>query len=134
VNHNRFGEHPDLHGDMRVMAEFRAAITCKHGHTIAPSCGQGCRRPTWLDSLVRTEPGQPPRTVGDVVRDFIESSKIDSVEVVERYIEGEVRRERRKRYTKVAMIAGVAVASGLLLYEGGKLVLRLWTERKAPEK
>lgn len=130
--HNPLGEPPGHRDHMKVMAEFRAAITCKHGHTIAPTCGQGCRRPSWVDSLVRTDPGHPPRTVGDVVRDFIEGGKIDSIEVVERYIEGEVRKEQRHRYRKAATIAGLAVASGILLYEGGRLILRLWTERNAP--
>ncbi len=47
------GDQPDLGGDMRVMVEFQAAITCKHGHAIAPTCAWGCRRSNWLDAVVR---------------------------------------------------------------------------------
>lgn len=122
-------DHPTASaGEERIIREFRAAITCKHGHAIAPACAQDCRRPNWLDCLVRSD-GTEQRTVGDVVRKFIASGKIPSVEVIERYLRGETAKERRKSYRKYALIAGLSVASGTLLYEGGKLLLRLWVER-----
>jgi hypothetical protein len=126
------GDQPDLGGDMRVMVEFQAAITCKHGHTIAPTCARGCRRATWLDAVVRPRnETEPPRTVRDVVEEFIAAKKISGVEVVERFVKGEVRRERRKRYTKVAALSGISVTAALLVYKGGKLFYRLWAERRA---
>lgn len=112
----------------QIIREFRAAITCKHGHATAPTCAQGCRQPNWLDCLVRSD-GAERRTVGDIVREFIASGKIGSVEVVERCVQGEAAKEQRQRYRKYALIAGLSVASGALLYEGGKLLLRLWAER-----
>lgn len=133
VDERTLGEHPDLDETAKTLIAFRAAITCKHG-IIAPTCGQGCRRPNWLDCLVRRkselDPEEKQRTVGDVVEEFISAGRIPSIEVVQRYVEGEQRKERRRRYRKFAMFAGVTVASGVLLYEGGKLILRLWSDRK----
>ena len=126
------GDQPDLGGDMRVMVEFQAAITCKHGSTIAPTCARGCKRATWLEAVVRQRTEhEPPRTVRDVVEEFIAAKKISGIEVVERFITGEVRRERRKRYTKVAALSGVSVTAALLVYKGGKLFYRLWSEHRA---
>ncbi len=126
------GDQPDLGGDMRVMVEFQAAITCKHGHTIAPTCARGCRRATWLDAVVRPRnETEPPRTVRDVVEAFIGAKKISGVEVVERFITGEVLRDRRKRYTKVAALSGISVTAALLVYKGGKLFYRLWADHRA---
>lgn len=126
------GDQPDLGGDMRVMVEFQAAITCKHGHTIAPTCARGCRRATWLDAVVRQQnETEPPRTVRDVVEEFIAAKKISGIEVVERFIRGAVRRERRKRYTKVAAVSGISVTAALLVYQGGKLFYRLWSEHRS---
>ncbi len=130
------GDQPDLGGDMRVMVEFQAAITCKHGHTIAPICARGCKRSNWLDAVVvKKNENDPQRTVRDVVEEFIAAKKISGIEVVERFIKGEVRRERRKRYTKVAAVSGISVTAALLVYKGGKLFYRLWSEhRSEPEK
>lgn len=126
------GDQPDLGGDMRVMVEFQAAITCKHGATIAPTCARGCKRATWLDALVRPRnETEPPRTVRDVVEAFIAAKKISGVEVVERFVTGEVRRDRRKRYTKVAALSGISVTAALLVYRGGKLFYRLWADHRA---
>ncbi len=126
------GDQPDLGGDMRVMVEFQAAITCKHGSTIAPTCARGCKRATWLEAVVRPRnETEPPRTVRDVVEAFIAAKKISGIEVVERFVTGAVRRERRKRYTKVAALSGISVTAALLVYQGGKLFYRLWAEHRA---
>ena len=127
------GDQPDLGGDMRVIAQFRAAITCKHGHTIAPTCAQGCKRTSWLDAVVRKDennPNEGERTVRDVVEEFVAAKKISGVEVIERFVTGEVRRERRRRYTKVAAVSGISVTTALLVYQGGKLFYRLWSESR----
>ena len=117
---------------MRVMVEFQAAITCRHGHTIAPICARGCRRSNWLDAVVRKiGENDPERTVRDVVEEFVAAKKISGIEVVERFIKGEVKRERRKRYTKVAAVSGISVTAALLVYKSGKLFYRLWSEHRA---
>lgn len=121
------GAPPESGEAKRILMEFEAAITCRHGHTIAPLCWR-CSRPNWLDCPVRTEPGEPPETVGDVVRRFLEEGKIASVEVARRHVEG---KRRARRYRRFAAIAGLSVATGILLYQGGKLVLHLWTEGKS---
>ncbi len=128
------GDQPDLGGDMRVMVEFQAAITCKHGHTIAPTCALGCKRSNWLDAVVvKKNENDPQRAVRDVVEEFIAAKKISGIEVVERFIKGEVQRERRKRYTKAAAVSGISVTAALLVYKGGKLFYRLWSEHR-PER
>lgn len=117
----------------RIAAEFNAAITCRHGHTIAPACGQGCRRANWLDSVVRRkndgDQSEPVRTVRDVIQEFLESGKIGSIEVVERMMKDKVVKERLKQYTKLAALAGMTATAGLLIFEGGKYIYRIWTER-----
>ncbi|MBI2055349.1 MAG: hypothetical protein HYT42_00430 [Candidatus Sungbacteria bacterium] len=137
------GENPTLGGDMRTMVEFDAAITCIHGHTIAPTCAL-CHRPNWLDCPVRSSEPGVRRTVGDVVREFLEAKKIDSVRVVRRHVRTKQRQARAaargktktpksakgRSYKKWAVIAGLTAVSGVLLYETGKLVLKLFTERR----
>jgi hypothetical protein len=66
-----------------------------------------------------------------VVEEFIAAKKISGIEVVERFIKGEVRRERRKRYRKVAAVSGISVTAALLVYKGGKLFYRLPSEHRA---
>lgn len=121
----------------RVLRRFEADITCLHG-MLAPNC-QDCRRPNWFDSIVRTEADGPPRTVGDVVREYVDVRRvIPSVQVIERYFEGKVERQRRTMYTTYAALAGLAVIGGFLVFEGGKVALQLWkkmgAEGQQPEK
>lgn len=133
------GDNPTLGGDMQTMVEFDAAIICIHGRAIAPSCAI-CHRSNWLDCPVRPDQSGAPRTVGDVVREFLAAKKIPSVKVVRQYVREKQRQARaaaRRRakpakldskgrnYKKWSIIAGLVVASGILLYEGGKLVLKL---------
>lgn len=131
------GENPTLGGDMLTMVELHAAIICLHGHTIAPTCALGCRRKNWMDCPVRPKNPGEKRTVLDVVKEFIDAGKIASVEVVERYILGEQKRERRRRLKKrsaiAAAIAGIAVTSLVLLFKRGELVLLLRGEKKPKE-
>ena len=138
------GENPTLGGDMLVMVEFDAGITCTHGHTIAPHCDL-CHRPNWLDCPVRSDHPGVERTVRDVVREFLKAKKILSVQVVRRHIRDRERLARntaRKKtnpakpepkgrtYKKWGIIAGLTVVSGILLYETGRLVLKLFTEKR----
>lgn len=136
------GENPALGGEMHTMVEFDAAITCIHGHTVAPHCAL-CRRPNWLDCPVRSDEPGARRTVRDVVREFLEAKKIPSVRVVRRHIrekrlqaraaarkETKAPEPRGRTYRKWSIIAGLTVVSGILLFEGGKLVLKLLAEKK----
>lgn len=139
------GENPALGGDMLIQVQFDAETTCMHG--ILAYCCAICHRTNWFECPVRPDPddeSSQPRTVGDVVRKYLESKKISSVKVVRRYVRRKQRQARAaarrqvkppkaapkgQTYRKWSVIAGLAVVSGILLYEGGKLVLKLWVNK-----
>lgn len=108
----------------RVKTEFLAAITCIHG-LLATDCAY-CRRPNWLESVIATAPGKPPWTIADVVAEFV-PHRIPSIEMVERYLDekGEPTRTEQRTMRKLVIAAGATIVGGVILYEGGKLVLRL---------
>lgn len=121
----------------RVGPEFEAAITCKHG-IFANYCDYGCCRPDWRGCIVRVEPDGTYRTIGMVADEFIAAGKIGSIEVVERYFarsaNGIERRVRRTNYRKLALIAGVTIIGGKVVFEGGKWLIRVWAERQKNER
>ena len=131
------GENPALGGEMLTMVEFNAAVICIHGYTIAPP-SDSCYRPNWLDCLVRPHKLGECRAVRRVVDEFSKAKKIPSFLVIRRHIKEKQRqiqavtgkkteapKPKDRTYKKWSIIAGLAVVSGILLFEGGKLVLKL---------
>lgn len=108
------GEAPDLKGKMQLlMVGFEAAIKCQHGNK-ALWCVL-CRGKDWLE--VVTADG---RTISQVVEEFM-GRGIDWIEIEEYF----GKEKKRRRIKKIAEVAGLGIISTLLLYQGGKLILRL---------
>ncbi|MBI2459216.1 MAG: hypothetical protein HYV53_01535 [Parcubacteria group bacterium] len=138
------GEYPALNQAERAIIWFSSAILCKH-NVPAHLCSQrSCFREDWLDCLVREKnpnsQSETPRAVRDVINEFVREGVIVRVEVIEKYFKEERKKMMKgganriaaalSRYKKSAAIAGLTIIGGALLYEGGKLILRMWAERR----
>lgn len=107
----------------QLMKEFDLAITCKHGNK-APWCGI-CQGKDWLAAITASG-----KTVEEVVEEFVSRGIIERIEL-EEYL---MAKKRRRKIKEVAAVAGLVVVGGFLLYEGGKIILRLISQEKKSQK
>lgn len=107
----------------KVFNEFDALARCRHGFK-AYDCGL-CKKENWQDAS-----GESGQTIGQIIDSLVEQKKIDRLEL-EQYVG---KKMKRKRIKKVAVATGAAIAGGLLLYEGGKLIYRLSGRLKEKKK
>jgi len=104
----------------RVFDEFESLLViCKHGLK-AYYCGQ-CKGKNWPDS--KTQSG---RTIAQVIEDLAEQGKIDKIEFNQRI----GKKIKKRRLEKIALATGATIAGGLLIYESGKLIFRLFAHNE----
>lgn len=102
----------------KVISEFDALTKCKHG-LAATSCWL-CKGKEWENT-----PTVSGETIGQIIDDFAKLGKIDRIELKERIN----KKTRNKRIKKITALAGIAIVGGLVVYEGGKVIARLFGRR-----
>ncbi len=107
----------------RKMEKMKVIFYCKHKR-LASECSR-CKGKDWRDSL--TESG---KKLGQIAEELISTKEIERIEV-EEYL---ARERKKQRIKKIVNFAGVIIAGGLV-YEGGKIILRLlFRKKEEPQK